>query len=142
MASGIGRARRLYRDCLRQCLAERICVHCGMAAETDDPNVPDSLFGFLYAIQRPGSGGVTVPVCRECASASKDIRFATPEAQRRHIDAVLRARHRRDLAVADWEDDEVARLGYVLRTAVLNGIDGRERAEARLAWPRRRPKGE
>ncbi|MBB3951684.1 hypothetical protein GGQ76_002997 [Aureimonas jatrophae] len=62
-------------------------------------------------------------------------------ALRLNIGDVLRTRHRRDLSVADWEDAEMSRLGYVLRTAVLDGIDGRMRTEARLAWPRRRPKG-
>ncbi len=78
----------------------------------------------------------TVPACTECNSLAGMRLFVTVGAKRRWLKRRLRERYAKLLASPAWTKDEIADLGYGLRSHVQRSEEAREITRQRLSWPR------
>jgi hypothetical protein len=121
---------RVYRLVTRQ----KACVYCGARATCYDHFVPLSVVAMIADCLETITGKVLLPSCGECNGIAGAGVFPTVAAKRRHIQARLRKKHQRLLAMPAWADDELAELDYALQDFVRAGVERREWLLARLAW--------
>jgi hypothetical protein len=111
-----------------------ICVYCGVRATTVDHFVPLSVVASIYGAVDVITGRVLIPSCGDCNSRAGSRMFRTIAAKRRYIQDRLKVKHKRLLASKPWTKDELDKLGYSLRTSVLNWEVQREWISRRIAW--------
>ena len=106
-----------------------ICLYCGMPADVRDHAQP-----FIHHEWLERKGRVLVLACKECnavlgASVQYNLRDRIVELKRR-----LAKRHRRLLAIPDWEPGEFAGMSLNLMAGILRKLAARDLVRARLAF--------
>ena len=118
-----------------------VCVYCGDPANTTDHVTPVSyVAGLLDVIDHYSHklrhGLYTVPCCRDCnVRLGRFVGFSITE-KRAELKRRLRIKHRRLLGRYDWQPEEIAELGYSLRTYMRRQENERSGVIARLEFPR------
>lgn len=108
-----------------------VCAYCGDPADTVDHCVPSWFVqGNVAIIAR--SKLFKVSCCRECNMEAGMIVDRSFIARKQRIARNLRRKHASILRVAHWRQDEIAKLGYRLRTYVANGERLRRHLSIRL----------
>lgn len=111
-------------DELRTKLGGRLCVYCGMVADTFDHFPPRSYtrHGFL------------LPACRECNVVAGTHHPTDFDKRAEHVKQSLARRHKKALHFPVWETDDIEALGYSMRKNVKSWQERRRIAHARLVW--------
>lgn len=132
-----GQVASLYRH---KFLGVTWCVYCGEAATGRDHVIP--MLWAATALQLDTSGFrtlrrwlVTVPACSSCNSIGADRVFASLSQKREFIQKNLRTKLRK-MASVRWDEDELAEVGYHLRTHIVAKQNEYDRLRRRAYWPR------
>ena len=121
---------------------ENPCYYCGLAADTVDHVVPQSL---LDAVRGSGDDALiaavtrrrrtmVVPACRECNMLAGAKYHETLDERARYVRERLAHRHRKVLSMPDWSPSELAELSANLRSLVIAGLVERDTVRRRLRW--------
>lgn len=115
---------------------EDACAYCGAPATDREHVYPRA---YIQRMQAEGKviPQTIVPSCRECNQLAGDKVFRSKAAKARFIGSKIAERHAAILETPDWSTEEIAELGYALRTAVRTMLAQRDAVRARLAWNER-----
>jgi hypothetical protein len=123
------------REYVRRSAVEGQCFYCGVVADTEDHVPPRTVRPILLAEGLADRYPfIEVPCCRECNSVLGARCVWTLPERKRFIKKALRRRYRKWLAVPDWSESEIGRLGPMLQRAVLHGLAMRDLTLERLRF--------
>lgn len=109
------------------------CCYCATIAGDIDHTVPRShVREFVRAYRRHWFPKVTA--CVECNSILGAQIFPAFHLRKRHVAGRLMARNSKVLRAAGWAPDEVAALGYTLRTKIKSAMERGKAAADRVAF--------
>lgn len=117
---------------------EGVCVYCGETATTLDHVPPLSYAASIMDIlpNLPKRPRFTIwPACRDCNCRLSGFLLSGLRERRREIRARLSRKYRRLLGEYDWSDEELARFGRNLRSAIEHMEHKRRRIVSRLRFP-------
>lgn len=100
------------------------CVYCGDRANTTEHFPPQTV----------ESGGWLLSACSECNSFAEAEHPFNLDARAEHVKAKLRARYRRVLNYATFDDDDLASFSGALKQEVEACVRAKKRAQRRIAW--------
>ena len=133
MSSGRKSAVRTYNRFYRA-ITQPACVYCGLRATTKDHFVPISVVSMLIECADMHEGLFLLPSCGECNSIASDNIFKTVAAKRRFIQARLRKKYKKLLAMSDWKENEMEDVGWSIESFVRSGMAQKALLLQRLAW--------
>lgn len=102
-----------------------ICMYCGEPASDREHVYPRSKFG---------ERGIKVWACRECNLIASDKVFLDIEEKGEYIRSELRKKYMGLYKYPDWDDDELATLGYSMRKRVQSMLEQKRWIRKRLLW--------
>lgn len=114
-----------------------VCVYCGVPATTQDHFLPLSVMSALADIVDHVHGRFVVPSCGQCNSIAGSTPFRSVGAKRRYIQGRLKWKYRKLLSSPRWDPEEIAELGYSLRTVIEGAEIKRQWIEHRISWRNR-----
>jgi hypothetical protein len=93
------------------------CIYCGMMAEDRDHVIPVS---YANASRKSAnwSKSQVVPACRECNLLLSNLWIPSISGRAAYIAGKLSERHKHELSLPTWTDNEIRKLGYVLAQEV------------------------
>jgi hypothetical protein len=109
---------------LRKTIEGRYCVYCGEIASCQDHFPPISVTRI----------GLLLPACHECNGLAGTDWSSDFWERCELVKNKLRGRYARWLNTPDWDDEEIAELGYNLRTNVTAWQEQKKIARTRIAW--------
>lgn len=115
----------------RAYLSGTVCVYCGNDAEVSDHFMPVSVAA-RYEVDPKLK--LLVPACAECNGIAHAKIFFTIGAKRRHIQARLREIYSKELAMPEWDREDLEELGWTLRQMVIKRLRTKERTLLRVKW--------
>jgi hypothetical protein len=113
------------------------CEYCGEIATTIDHLPPKVVRNRLMALGRfeqylPFFR--LIPACHECNVAlGARVPFSF-KGRKRYIKYWLKRRYGKYLRLPNWSDDDIAELGFDLKSSVRKALTIKRHAEARLSW--------
>ena len=107
------------------------CHYCGDWNECRDHMVPHSFTS--YGISNRVYKGRTVPCCHLCNQLKGSRVFYAVEDIAAHLQERYRKKFKRVLRFPVWENHEIERLDYTLRSQIERGEDARRLITAKLA---------
>jgi len=118
------------------------CHYCGLASDTTDHVVPQSLLETLDILDDMETKRIlvsrnrilTVNACRECNSLLSNKYFNTLAQRKQYLKRRLKQRYQKYLALPEWTDTELGTLSSKLRTYVLQGLRAKELVTERLLY--------
>jgi ribosomal protein L40E len=101
-----------------------MCAYCGEYATDVEHVVPRSSKLPTY----------TVPACSECNGFASGHLFPSFEAKAAYIQSKIRKRYQKLIRTPEWDESEIAELGYAMRQEVLAYSRARDWIRRRLDW--------
>lgn len=111
------------------------CTYCGDPAREREHVAPLAVTQYTEADWSSEYPTKIVPACRECNRIASDHTFRTLSAKREFIHAKLRKRYRRCLETPAWTQEELAELGWTLRSHIQHMLAKQRILRRRLSWP-------
>jgi len=101
-------------------LDSEICAYCGEDAECLDHVIPYSYTSAVSSKKRKGGSdvGFKIPACSQCNSILSDKIFRNIVERKEYVHKRLRKILHRYNAVVQWDESEMAEMGWALRQAV------------------------
>lgn len=123
-------------------ISPMVCYYCGEPAESTDHVVPQAILKSLRILDDEEvtrelvrrNRILMVDCCLDCNSRLGAIYSSNLEARRQVLKYKLRRKYRRLLAMPDWDDSDLGRLGPGLQEFVLIRLVKRDRIRRRLAY--------
>lgn len=111
------------------------CYYCGCRATSVDHVPPVSIRPTLmqFGMQKTFPF-FEVDACQECNSLLGTRAIWFKSKRKRFIKLALRLRYTKLLHTPRWTEEEIAELGYTLKTTVQSGIALSEWIRQRIAW--------
>lgn len=94
----------------------RRCTYCGEPADSLDHVIPQSM-----SDNRRYDKKVCVPCCRDCNSTLGAVPFTTVGTRAAYLNGKYKTRFKRVLDYPDWDEDELAEMGYNMRKQIKQG---------------------
>jgi hypothetical protein len=115
------------------------CTYCGALADSVDHVVPRHILKRAGELELNLSNvfrmrSWQVPACCECNSMIGGRLFATLAERRACAHAGIRRKYRQYLAIPNWDEEELAEMGPLMRREIARSIRVREGIRDRLRW--------
>jgi hypothetical protein len=111
------------------------CIYCGVVADTIDHVPPQSARPRIIQMGMVSHYHFrTVPACRECNCALGTRSPWSLVDRKAWVKTWIKRRYARYLTIPDWEPEDLARLGPMLRKFTESGLAIRDVTRKRLAW--------
>jgi hypothetical protein len=111
------------------------CFYCGLPASTIDHVIPISYIEQILdidgAIPRPL---YKVSACTECNCLSSSNVFNSIDDKKAFVKRRLKRRYAKYLNMPHWDQSEINKLGYNLKSNVLNANKIKEQTQKRLQY--------
>lgn len=101
----------------------RQCSYCGLSADTWDHFIPVSVRSSLIDLGSfAPSQAIMIRCCVQCNSLAGSRLFRTIGQKRRYIQARIKHKYRKYLAIPHWTQYEIERLEWNLKTYLLKSL--------------------
>lgn len=120
------------------------CFYCGFPATTRDHSIPVSILWTIIRNQnwdlleqlKAGyeRGELVVPACRECNSLLAAGLDYSLEERKLRLKGLLKKKYKRYLDLPDWNEKELAEMGYSLLEWINSSLAFRNNILMRLEW--------